>query len=194
MALWQVETNWTGPSAPLLSTHYFDVGGGGTPQQAANAVSAFWTAVLTQIRVGYVAKTNPEVRQLNEATGALQAVIPVSQATITCNNDGALVDLLQGVATWFTGDVADGRQIKGRTFIPGVTESVNDTAGVPTAAYISAIQTAAAALVADVSSSLQVWHRPLKDAEGNVTRPGSQHDVVSGNASPNWSYLSSRRL
>jgi len=193
MAILQVQTNWTGPSAPLLSTMYFDPNFG--TQNAADAVRQFWADLNTVIRGTFVAQVNPEVRTLNEVNGQLVAVSAVTTAPVTMTDTGDILDLLQGMIRFFTDTVVDGRQVKGRIFIPGPTEAVNDATGRPSpTAYLGTLTTAAGNLIGDPDSQLQVWHRPLFDADGNLIRDGSAHDVTGQQASTAWSYLRTRRI
>lgn len=192
MSMWQVMVNWSGISAPGFSSHYFDVAGGGTPQQVNDAVGTFWGALDDFIAVGISWSTAPEVRQINEVTGALQSVSPVTPAAGAGIDAGAMLPLAQGLIRWNTGQIENGRVVKGRTFVPGPVEDSNDGAGLPNAAYIAGLQAPATALATSLHG-LVVYRRPVFDALGNRTRDGGLEDVISGTISPSWAYLSSRR-
>ncbi|WP_146145487.1 hypothetical protein, partial [Clostridium diolis] len=93
------------------------------------------------ISSAYSWSLDAEVRQINEATGQLQSVIPITGATGTGAAAGPRLDLLQGLVTWQTPDVADGRNVKGRFFVPGPTEDHNNTQGRPeVSGYVGGIQ------------------------------------------------------
>jgi hypothetical protein len=166
---------------------FFDVGAGFTPAQTATAVAQFWGTIDNSVNDEYSWQVEQEVRQYNEATGALQAVNPVSGSSGTGLADGQSLDLLQGLIRWTTGDVIGRRAVVGRTFIPGVTEQANDQDGTPTTNYVTDNTTAITALFAALPSSMQVWHRPVNKAGG------SQHDVIAGTVMNRWAYLTSRR-
>ncbi|WP_181246150.1 hypothetical protein, partial [Clostridium diolis] len=75
------------------------------------------------------------------------------------------------------------------------TEDHNNTQGRPeVSGYVGGIQPFVNTFITDSSSELNVWHRPVKDAGGNITREGSQHEVLSALVEDHWAYLSSRRL
>lgn len=194
MALWRVAFTWTGPSSPLISQLYFDVAGGGTPSQAATAASTFMGAVDAFVSTALTWSMDTEVRQINEETGALQAVNVVTGTNGAGAAAGPRIDLLQGLITWTTGQIVEGRLVRGRMFVPLPTEDHNTATGTPElAGYRSGLDAAATALVGDANSTLVVWSRPVKDEDGVITRAGSQHDVIAGNTEARWSFLSSRR-
>lgn len=188
MSIYQVKVEWTGPSSPLFSYFHFDLAFGSTPQQTADAVEDFLTALDDNLNSSFAWAIDPEVRQLNEATGALQAVIPVTGSGATCGSGGIYVDVLQGLITWTTGEIVNGRQLRGRMFVPGIEEGRNATTGRPEPTFITAVNTAAAGLIADANTELVVWHRPQAGLGGEIG------EVLTGVMRNRWSYLSSRRL
>lgn len=194
MSLFQVRVNWTGPSSPLLSTHYFDGANVGGPAQAADAAGDWWSSVQAVVGTGFSWSVDPEVRTIDEVSGGLLAIATVVGQSGAGSLAGEPLDLLQGVASWHTGLVVDGRVLKGRTFIPGPTEGANDSDATPTAGYASAVNSATTTLLARVDADLAVWHRPVFDPEtGARTRDGSFELVTSGSVENQWSYLRSRR-
>lgn len=184
MSLWKVRTLWTGgPGGQLVSTMYFDTSGG-TAAQAVTAVGTFWNAIKASIVDDLSFATDPNVFEIDEATGqpiGLQATTPV---TAGCTQSGdPLPFMTQGVLQWRTGQFINGREIRGRTFIPGMSET-NATGGVPLAALQTTINTAAAALIADGNSDLQVYSLKYHNAQS----------VVSGTMWSQFGVLRSRRL
>lgn len=196
MALWQVRVTWTGPSQPLISTFYGD-GSAGTASQAAAAVSAFMAALDDNLNSAYTWTLEPDVRELNEATGALISITPVTPASAVCGSGGTLVDLLQGLIVWRTTEVVDGRLLRGRTFVPGIEEGRNAAGGVPESTFRDSVSGTAAALIATATFQPVVWHRPVYSGPPDarvLDREGSFAEVVTGVMSSKWSYLSSRRV
>jgi hypothetical protein len=163
--MYRVRVAWNGPAgAPFLSTHYFDLTGG-TAQQAATAVGAFWGAVDALINNAYIWTTESDVATVNAATGQ------VTSATSTTPVIGsgasaatALPRASQALVRWTTGIYVGGRQIRGRTFIPGITESSNGTDGLFSPADVATVNAAGAALIADANSQLLVWSPTLGQA------------------------------
>lgn len=187
MSIYRVRTLWTGPSSPAVSTLFFDVAAGFTPQQLADAVEDFWVAASAGISSAFGWDIEDEVRQYNEVTGALQSAISVTGASGVGADANARIDLLQGLINWATGQVVNNRIVYGRTFIPGVTEQVNDTNGTPTAGYLSVLNSAIAALAVGVPDAQVIWHRPVDGAGGEAL------EVIAGAPKDQWSYLRTRR-
>lgn len=193
MSIYQVKYQWTGPSSPLYTYHYFDAAGG-TAQQAATATVNFWTSMMANINSAYAIVLDTEVRTLNEANGDLQAITSVTSASVTGGSGGVLLDLLQGMLTWRTATVMDGRLLRGRTFIPGIEEGRNAAGGLPEASFKTAIDGYAFTLINDTNSVLVVWHRPREDHPTLPDRDGDFAAVTAGALDTNWSYLKSRRV
>jgi len=88
----------------------------------------------------------------------------------------------QGLINWHTLSFVAGREIRGRTFIPGPSES-DSSAGIPTAAYQLILQNAANALVAESTANLFVWSKKLATIA----------EASSASVAPGWRVLRSRR-
>ncbi len=174
-----------GPGGPQVCTHYFGLGGigDGTAAQAVTAVGTFWGALDNQMTGGYTWTTGTEVENMDRHTGQVESI-----TAVTAQTGSALLgtDVLpwesQAVIRWRTGVFYGGRELRGRTFVPGQAEG-NSTAGVPTAALIAAYNTAAAALAADANSTLLVYS-PTK----HVADP-----AIVGDTWNTWGGLRSRR-
>lgn len=195
MPMYRVAVEWTGPSSPLITQLFFDVAAGGTPQQTATAVATFMGSVDNQVSNAYSWSLDQEVRQINEANGQLQSVVTVTAASGTGFATGERLDLLQGIITWTTGEIVNGRVLRGRMFCPGVTENFNASTGIPeTTAYKTPMDAAAAALIADTNTKLVVWHRPTPIEGGGNQGDGEIGEVIGGSLNSKWGYLTSRRI
>lgn len=179
----RVRTTLTGmQGSPWVNTLNF-AEGVGTAAQLNTAVGTFWGAVdaLMDSEVSWT--TDAEVAQINAATGALEGLTSVTPAT---GNGSAVGDALplatQAVLRWRTGQFAFGREIRGRTFIPALVEASNDN-GTLLAASAATINSAAAALISDVNSTLVVWSR----------RADNVATVVTGSVATDFGVLRSRR-
>ena len=167
----RVRTTFGGVTgSPWLSTFYFT--GNDTQTGANNAVlatGAFWGAVDSHMGLSVTWSTEPEVAQLT-AAGVLQALYQTTAATGTGTGGGDMLPIAtQGLVKWRTGVFAGGREIRGRTFIPGLLEAVCSPTGAPTSALLTTVNTAAATLIADVNSSLAVWSKKNLQADPAVT-------------------------
>ena len=144
--------------APWLSTMYFGEGASNLAQDAVTAVGAFWGAVDAHISNLVNWSTESDVAVISDL-GVLTGVDSTTPAT---GSGAAVADPLpmatQGLVRWRTGLIVLGRELRGRTFVPGLTESAAVDGGLA-AAVQSDIQTAADALMADVNSALVVWSR-----------------------------------
>jgi hypothetical protein len=180
----RVRTNFTGPQgSPWVSTIYGD----GISQVEAEAqvlsIGTFWGAVDALMNNDVDWATEAEVERVNVATGDVEAVFVTTPQTGT----GALVTELlplvaQAVVRWRTGVFVGGREIRGRTFIPGLTEAAN-TGGSVTPANAATIQAAAQAMIDDVTWEMVVWSRTHAQAP----------EVATASVWSQFSYLGSRR-
>jgi len=181
--MYRVRTVFTGmQGAPWLNTLFFD-DQAGTAAQAVTAVGTFWSSVDGLIDSEVDWTTLADVETVASATGQVTGVTQTTPAT----GSGALAAealpiATQGLVRWRTGIFAGGREIKGRTFIPGLTETANDN-GKPTSAVVTAVNAAAAALISDANSALVIYTR-ANSAEATV---------ISGSCWTEFAVLRSRR-
>lgn len=197
--VYRVRSLWTGVAgAPWYSTQYFEalsaVSATGA-QDAASAVSAFWSAFAIHIHSDGTLDIEDTVDVLNELNGDL--VDSFSTTTAPTQPSGAgdkLPPVTQGLLRLDTGIILDSHRIKGRVFIPAPLEA-DSTGGAPSAAYQTDLDTAANSLIASTANmALCVWHRPKFTGDPPVlTRNGQA--VVANSVSPSatWSFLRSRR-
>lgn len=187
--MYRIRTVFTGPQGtPWLSTAFFDEGGG-SAQQAANAVGAFWGACDALMGTAVLWSTESDVAIIDEFDGTLTAV----GATTPVTGAGALSTELAPIASqalmrWRTNGVNHGRSVRGRTFIPGLTVSSQDDGRV-IAASQTVFNTAAAALIADTNSIFVIWHRPRDEAP----TVGAAFAVITGTCWPSFAVMRSRR-
>lgn len=180
----RVRTVWSGSlAANGLSTMYFRAPMDATTAQAAvDKVRDFWTALNAHIMLGVRWTVLGTVDELDN-TGLLVA----SQGATSRTGTGTLVsDALplqtQGEVAWLTGSFVGGRRQIGRTFI-GWPGEVDSTDGIPVAGYVTALQTAASALVTAAPNELAVWSRAHQ----------LHASVTSAVARGEWRVLRSRR-
>lgn len=183
MALYKVKTLWSGgPGGAGVSTMWFDAAGG-TAAQANTAVGAFWTTVKADVYLALSFATDSIVYTVDEATGLNIAATGVTPVTGTGSAAGdPLPYATQGLVQWRTGQYINGREIRGRTFLPGMLEA-NNTNGVPTTAFLGRINAAAATLIADANSDFNVYALSAHNAQ----------TAISGTTWVNWAQLRSRR-
>lgn len=181
----RVRATWSGiQGAPYLSTFYFDAVTENTAsaQAAATKVRNFIGAHAAHIRTGTTVTVESQVAQMTNL-----GVLVGTFATTTSLFSGAaagdpLPPATQALYRWHTGSFFGGREIVGRTFIPALTEA-DSTAGVPTAALITDMNSASAGLMAVTDPRFCVWSE----------RAGGVSPVTSAPVWSQFAVLRSRR-
>ena len=163
MSFLRVRTSFTGVTgSPWLSTMYFLQAAGAPTQANADAavvkVGTYWTAIKAVMNNATSYTTLPDVAVL-ETDGTLTGSFATTPQTGTgASATDALPIASQGLVRWLTGSFVSGRQLRGRTFLPALTETAS-TGGVPTATVIGTINTANTALIAATDPRLAVWSK-----------------------------------
>lgn len=181
--MFRVRTTFTGlQGSPWLSTMYFD-SSTGTVADCVNAVAGWWSDVDAAMSNLVDWATLPDVETVDAATGNVTAVT----STGVISSTGGLAaepapTVSQGLMRWRTGVYVAGREIRGRTFIPGLTVAASDD-GRLTSALQTLLNTAAADFIAFPGVSPVVWSR----------KNGTQSPISSGSVWSEFAALRSRR-
>lgn len=199
-----VQFSGTGVAGGGVSQWYYDLAGG-TAAQAVTTTRNFWSALLAYMGSGLNITTLSDVEQVDPKDAQIIVTVPGSGGTSVASGAGDTCPMAtQGLVQWRTGAYSDGREIRGRTFLPSPLETHN-TAGVPASAYTTAVNTAAAAVIADTNSTFVIWRRPRKARPqvGNpgdpwylpaqAARDGEWAPATLGNTWSKWATLRSRR-
>lgn len=183
-SMYRVKTQLVGGvGGDQLTTMYFDDSGTLTAQHAADAVRLFWNQVQPRISSQYTAFILPEVDTIDQSTGHPIGSTGTTTAPVVMGDAGdPLPWATQGLIEWSTGFYLGGRQVRGKTFIPGPTETWS-TNGAPIAGYQSACAAAVTALIGDVLSDFGVYSRKNRQFIS----------ATSGSAWTKWAVLRSRR-
>lgn len=181
--MYRVRTVFTGVTgSPWLSTAFFDEAGGDASDAVA-AVATFWSALDTRLHVDVAWSTEPDVEIVDEVTGNITGIIGVPPTAGTGALAGELAPpATQALVRWRTGSFVGGREIRGRTFIPGLNVTAIDDGNLAAAVQV-VFQDAAAALIADVASILVIWSRAN----------GAAAPVVSASVWSQFAVMRSRR-
>ena len=183
----RVTTEWAGTivGGPYYTTMYFEGDTDGEADAAVAAVGAFWIALDPHIVSGAQSTVLTDVELVDPATGQITAVFSTPGAVnVFAGTGDALPWATQGLLRWRTGDFIGGREIRGRTFLPGMRET-DSVGGVPTLVWSTAVQEAADdLLVAAAPAGGMSVYSPTHGQSSLVT-----------NASPwgRWAVLRSRR-
>jgi len=106
-------------------------------------------------------------------------------STVVTGTEGTekLPPATQGLIEWRTGFFVGGREIRGRTFIPGLSNSSSAANGVPTSTWLTLAAAASTAIIGWTSSDFVVYS-PTKHQKALVT---------AGQPWNEWAVLRSRR-
>jgi hypothetical protein len=164
------------PGAPGVATHYVsDSVTDFTPFRT------FYQVVTNHVPNGMNFSFPTTVDVLDETNGQIQITQSATVlATVTSAVAAAPFSGTSGLITrWITPDYVEGKHVVGRTYLVPLAQGSYDAQGSIASGTITAIQTAALALVA--ATSMVVWTRP-RAASTNppvTARPGSAHPVTN---------------
>jgi len=169
--------------APWLNTLYFAAPGDQSgADQAVAATGAFWGAVDNFMNSAVTWSTQPEVAYIDPVSGDTTGVL---QTAVQSGTGSLAIDVLppatQAVCRLRTGVFIGGREIRGRIYIPGLTEA-GSTAGNVTAATATSIQTALTTLLAAPRQPV-IWSR----------KNGQDRVIVAASVWNQFGVLRSRR-
>lgn len=178
----KVRTVWTGfGGAPGYSNLYF--GGSPPAQSCIDAVRDAITILQPGFNSGVTATIDPVVVTIDDFTGNVTGTVTGTQRVVVGTQSGELLPLAtQGLIGFRTGIYATGREIRGRWFIPGMTETANVAAGVPSSSAILTFINAGNSLIGAVPEFV-VYSRTKK----------ASASVVSAYSPTKWAVLRSRR-
>lgn len=184
--MWRIKTIITGPvGGDAFSQLLFSKLPGLDPADAQERVGAFWNSYRAYMSTDYTALVQSDADVVDVDTGNLIEVsdLPSTLSYAGTDEGDRLPPQTQGLARMGTGVYVAGRQLRGRMFLPGVTES-NSTNGAPGSGYLDAVGDALNALV---DTSLTVF--PLiYSRTHHVAAPIATNSVWT-----KWASLRSRR-
>lgn len=165
MSLHRVEVVWNGLTGlPGLSVFY-----GANGSLLVADLNTFFNSIKAQFPNGLTWSTPAAGDIIDEVTGALTGEWSGGAATSLVATGGAGAIYAAGVGayiTWGTTTIANGRRLKGRTFLTSIMTSKYDSNGTIDNSALGVFQTAANALVA--GGNLRIWHRPTGGAGGGL--------------------------
>jgi hypothetical protein len=182
--VYRVRTTLLGATgAPWLNTLWFDFTGG-TAQQAATAAGAFWTTIKASQASAISFATEAAVSTISTLDGKPTAVTNTTPVTgVGAVGTDRIPPIVQALCRLRTGVFVGGREIRGRFFVPGLTEAASDATGNPTSTVLTAINGALTTLVGDANSILVVYSPTNFRID----------PVVSADAWNQWATMRSRR-
>jgi hypothetical protein len=172
---------------PALSTMYWLGETQGDAEAAIAAVAAGWSALEANLANDIAWSTEPDVDTIDAQgvlTGSFQ--VAVESGAGTSVND-PLAWATQGLLRWGTGVIRNGREVRGRTYLPGFTEADNVN-GAPAPSAITVMQAAVAGFLPATGAVMVIWARPSPDLTTGQFAP-----VQGGSPWNRWAVLRSRR-
>lgn len=180
----------------LVTTYWDDisiVGGAALATEALARVRACFSSLASLIVAGSSISFDTSVVQLNQTTGqAIAAFTGSAPAAVTFTGSGdPLPFQTQALVRYGTGVFIRGRRLVGRTFVPGLLESVSTSGIGPSSALQNSLNTAFGLLGTTVVSNINqvVWSRPSSLVPGS----GQAEPVTSRSASATWAVQTGRR-
>lgn len=171
-----------------VSTFYFS-DGSTNPQACADAVQDFWDEIAANLTDNLTYEIDPVASEFDTATGALTAVSALTtegqkEGLSTSENLPPANQMLLRLAT---AAIVGNRILRGRLFIPGNLEVMNQDDGTVSPVLRTDVELSAQALIDDVSAEWVIWHRPVAGSGG------TQGLVTAATTWAQWAVLRSRR-
>lgn len=144
--------------APWYSNMFFE---GGTPEGEAYGedVQNFWTGVASQMITAVTWEIEPTYTVFEASTGLITDVGGwAGDAGAGLVSGEGLPYAVQAIVNWHTSVYVAGRELRGRTFIPGLTVTANDQGTLLESAQAD-IQTAASGLISGSSGAMTIFSR-----------------------------------
>lgn len=196
-----VRTEWSGTSGGPGVTQmavYGDVGGawGASSSQAAvNAVRQFWDSLKALLPDELKLQVSPVIDDYDTVSGDLVGSYVAATAPVQVVGTSAqsYVGGAGAKITWNTGQIRNGKRVKGSTFIVPIASTVFGPTGTVSAGSILTINTAAAAMLSQLAaggSTMAVWSRPGPPSK---PRAGFSTQVISGTCNVKSAILRGRR-
>lgn len=131
-------------------------------QATVDAIRVFFQALIALLPNGLTIQVPAVGDTVDDATGTVigtwgvgtpPAVVTGTSASVYAGQSGAVVH-------WLTTGLANGKRVRGRTYLVPLSTAAYDTQGSIATAALATIGGAAAALVVTLGGNLKVWHRP----------------------------------
>lgn len=200
-----VRTAWAGTSGgPGLTQLYIASGNGfgsltaAEAQTAVNAVRKFWEALKSYLPDEIQLTVSPVVDQYDIASGQLESSVSAATAPLSVLGTSAgTFTMAAGMKVNLnTGNVRNGRRVRGSIYVVPAAGTVMSATGVVSATPRSAINVAGAALLSDLTTAglgLVVYSRPLTADEKNGPRAGGISNVAAIETNEKGAILRGRR-
>jgi len=199
-----VRTAWSGTSGGPGVTQIALLGAaGGTwnpggEQAAVNAMRTFWDAIKVYLPNELTLTVSPIVDYYDTQTGELLGsnIAATAPAVVAGTGAGSYAGGAGAKVAWETGQVRDGRRVRGTTYLVPAVDTTFTTTGTIGATPKATVNTAAAAFIASIAGAtmaVAVWSRPREASDTLPAREGAAFQVTSGLCSSKSAILRGRR-
>jgi len=199
-----VRTAWSGTSGGPGVSQIAVLGAAGGDwnpsgaQAAVNAVRAFWDAIKAYLPNELTLTVSPVVDTYIRETGVLfsSSIAATAPAVVVGTATGSYAGGSGIKVTWETGQIRDGRRVRGATYIVPADGTSFTNTGTVASATKTAINSAATTMMASMvtgSVTLGVWSRPREATTTLAARDGAAFQVSQGICSSKSAILRGRR-
>lgn len=181
MAVYRVTARWEGfPGAPGYSNfHFGEFTGGADVDPMRERVQAFFGAMTTALAADVVIRIPTTVEVFDEDSGMLTGYLDGEEelSVFGSGSGGSFAGPVGAVVNWLTATVANGRRVRGRTFVVPLNATAYDSDGTLSGNALSRLREGADELVQDdFNSQFSVWSRP-RDGSSGVLAPVTGYRV-----------------
>lgn len=168
VAIERVRVSLTGfKGGPGVSTFYAVNAGALVP-----ALHAMYDALRTKMPLPVTINVENSGDILEATTGELQGSWSVAPVTQLLGVSAAAYSAPSGAClTWLTTTVANGKRVKGRTFLVPMQGDAYDTDGSLAATVVPYLNAVANDFVVAGAANFCVWHRPFLGSPATATKP-----------------------
>lgn len=196
-----VRTEWAGTSGGPGLTQFAVLGAAGGiwnpsgTQSAVNAVRTFWDSLKANLPDEVKLTVSPVIDDYDTVTGDLMGsyVAGTAPLVVAGTSSSGYAGGAGGKMIWNTGQIRNGKRVKGSTFIVPLSLGVFSTTGSVGTTFVSLANTSAASLLSQLAAggtSLAVWSRP---GTPEKPRAGFATEVLTGSLSNKSAILRGRR-
>lgn len=196
-----VRTAWSGTSGGPGLTQFAVLGAAGGiwnpsgTQSAVNAVRTFWDSIKALLPDELKLDISPVIDDYDTVTGDLVGSYVAGTAPVQVIGTSAqsYVGGAGAKITWNTGQIRNGKRVKGSTFLVPIASTVFGPTGTVSVASITTVNTAANTMLSQLAAggtSLAVWSRPGPPSK---PRAGFATEVLTGSVNNKSAILRGRR-
>lgn len=186
MPLYRIRIGYSGTpvNGPSVSTFHF-ASEVQEPQDAVDSLSSVFDQWKTNMVSQLTMFAEPEVETINPVNGELVGLTAITPWTKTgsVGSASALPNATMALVRWRTGVFIGGKEVRGRTFLPGFASG-----------YVTADGNVPTAQITSVTAGANIWRDAGDNASVVYSRVhGVAHPIISASCWNEYATLRSRR-